>query len=634
MQTIDYRPTLPVIKGLFWALLVLQSGLYTHCSNSSADIGQKLAKVPVLHEGRIKPLDTFARVHLLAFYGRSTLPGISPMDWLLELLLNPQSAYNRPVFKLRNQDTVAALKLPSKDKMVYSFAELSGGMRESYEDIQRLFRLQQKDLSPVQSEMLRTYQAAMVYYEISRSLSLILPEYEIKTERLARELQLPQNTGLTYMQVFGKERQIQNLAQKLIHKDPNTFSSYDLDLLTIGQHLQFMQSDAQTEILRIVPPLWQDDGDVWYSPWAVVQRGRGSAQSARYLDLWHNLAIAWRSQDQQQLTTSAAALQELAGEITERQVNHSRLLLEYYYSLLDFFTWSLVFYVAAFLLLLASWITQPERLYRASWYTLLIAFILHTIGLLFRVYIMERPPVSTLYESILFVGFIAVAGGLYLEKIKSNATGIMLGSVMGAALQFVGLGYAADGDSMGMLVAVLNTNFWLATHVVTITIGYGTSFVGGFLGHVYLVRRFWQPEKKEELNDLYNTMIGVSLVALFFAMFGTILGGIWADQSWGRFWGWDPKENGALLICLWLLIALHGRLSGYFKAIGYALAMVFTNIIVALAWFGVNLLNIGLHSYGFTDSIALNLLLFCSAELMFMAVLYIMIQYKLERRPG
>ena len=105
-------------------------------------------------------------------------------------------------------------------------------------------------------------------------------------------------------------------------------------------------------------------------------------------------------------------------------------------------------------------------------------------------------------------------------------------------------------------------------------------------------------------------------------MLGTILGGIWADQSWGRFWGWDPKENGALLIVMWHLLVLHLRISGLVKSLGYAFVMSFVNIIVAIAWFGVNLLSVGLHSYGFTDSIATNLLIFIIIEFLFCIITF------------
>ena len=105
----------------------------------------------------------------------------------------------------------------------------------------------------------------------------------------------------------------------------------------------------------------------------------------------------------------------------------------------------------------------------------------------------------------------------------------------------------------------------------------------------------------------------VSSKALY-RLTGTILGGIWADQSWGRFWGWDPKENGALLIVMWQIMMLHLRITGLVKPMGFALGMILNNIVVILAWFGVNLLNVGLHSYGFASGIAINISLFISFE--------------------
>ena len=112
-----------------------------------------------------------------------------------------------------------------------------------------------------------------------------------------------------------------------------------------------------------------------------------------------------------------------------------------------------------------------------------------------------------------------------------------------------------------------------------------------------------------------------AIFALLFTAVGTMLGGVWADQSWGRFWGWDPKENGALWIVLWLIWLLHGRLAGQLAPLGFAAGLALVNIVVALAWFGVNLLSVGLHSYGFTDTAAYGLLIFCIAELLIIAAL-------------
>ena len=240
---------------------------------------------------------------------------------------------------------------------------------------------------------------------------------------------------------------------------------------------------------------------------------------------------------------------------------------------------------------------------------------------------MQRPPVATLYESIIFVGGIVALLSLLYEWRRKNTLGLIAGSAAAASLHFIANGYAADGDTMGMLAAVLNSNFWLATHVVVITTGYGCSIVAGILGHVYLLKSIFGKQDLQtqtELSDLSKNMVGASLIALFFCLFGTILGGIWADQSWGRFWGWDPKENGALLIVLWLLMLVHGKISGDLKAFGFAAGLVLTNAIVAIAWFGVNLLNVGLHSYGFTENVALNLFIFVGVEMVLAAVGYIL----------
>ena len=146
------------------------------------------------------------------------------------------------------------------------------------------------------------------------------------------------------------------------------------------------------------------------------------------------------------------------------------------------------------------------------------------------------------------------------------------------------------------------------------------------LAHLYLIKKIINPDDKQHLKKIYDSLLGVTLFALLFTLFGTILGGIWADQSWGRFWGWDPKENGALLIVMWLLMMLHLKISGWVKGPGYALGLVLANITVALAWFGVNLLSVGLHNYGFTEGAALNLLLFTIFELLFGSLLYIKIR--------
>jgi len=173
-----------------------------------------------------------------------------------------------------------------------------------------------------------------------------------------------------------------------------------------------------------------------------------------------------------------------------------------------------------------------------------------------------------------------------------------------------------DGDTLEMLRAVLDTNVWLATHVVTVTLGYSATFLAGFLGIIYILRGLFTKSFDETTaKSLGRMMYGVVCFATLFSFVGTILGGIWADQAWGRFWGWDPKENGALLIVIWNAIILHARWGGYAREQGIAVLTVFGNIVTSLSWFGVNMLGVGLHSYGFVDQAFGPLLAFIVSQL-------------------
>jgi ABC-type transport system involved in cytochrome c biogenesis permease subunit len=150
---------------------------------------------------------------------------------------------------------------------------------------------------------------------------------------------------------------------------------------------------------------------------------------------------------------------------------------------------------------------------------------------------------------------------------------------------------------------VLDSNFWLATHVITISIGYGATFFAGAMAIFYVLKsRITASFTIKEKRSVYKMVYGVICFALLFSFVGTVLGGIWADQSWGRFWGWDPKENGALLIVLWLAIMLHAKMGGYVKENGFMLLAIAGNMVTAFSWFGVNMLGVGVHSYGFMDS--------------------------------
>jgi ABC-type transport system involved in cytochrome c biogenesis permease subunit len=174
--------------------------------------------------------------------------------------------------------------------------------------------------------------------------------------------------------------------------------------------------------------------------------------------------------------------------------------------------------------------------------------------------------------------------------------------MIGFATLIVAHNLAMSGDTLEMMQAVLDNNFWLATHVIVITIGYSAMFVAGALGIIFILMGLFKKDfDRHQARRIGGMTYGIVCFAALFSLVGTILGGIWADQSWGRFWGWDPKENGALLIVLWTAVILHARWGGIARERDIAAMAVVGNIVTSWSWFGTNMLGVGLHSYGFMD---------------------------------
>jgi ABC-type transport system involved in cytochrome c biogenesis permease subunit len=157
-------------------------------------------------------------------------------------------------------------------------------------------------------------------------------------------------------------------------------------------------------------------------------------------------------------------------------------------------------------------------------------------------------------------------------------------------------------DHLDPLVAVLASNYWLTLHVITITLGYAAGLLAALLASIYILMRGLRLDQGDAdlRRGLTLATYGTLCFTLFLSLVGTVLGGIWANDSWGRFWGWDPKENGALLIVIWTLVILHARLGGFLREWGFHLATAFTACVIAFSWWHVNFLGVGLHNYGFT----------------------------------
>ena len=311
----------------------------------------------------------------------------------------------------------------------------------------------------------------------------------------------------------------------------------------------------------------------------------------------------------------------LMHERFEGEVNPARLKLEYLFNQFQSFYQSLQLYVLVTLLIFFSWLGFTRPLQKSAYWLLLLSFTVHTAGLIIRMYLQERPPVTNLYSSAIFVGWAAVLLGIFMERTYRNGLGSAVSGIIGFSTLIIAHNLGTTGDTLEMMRAVLDSNFWLSTHVVTVTLGYSAMFLAGALALIYVIRGVLTTSlDKETARALARMVYGTICFATLFSFAGTMLGGVWADQSWGRFWGWDPKENGALIIVLWCAIVIHARWAKLFGERGLMIAALFGNIVTSWSWFGTNMLGVGLHNYGFMDRAFYALVAFMVSQVILMAI--------------
>jgi ABC-type transport system involved in cytochrome c biogenesis permease subunit len=582
------------MKKILAALL-----LFLCCANIAAAAEPKLdygqfGLLPVLHEGRIKPLDSFARIMLREFSGRDAVHGHGATEWLAEVVFDPAGATETPIFEITNPAVREHFGL-NKKKTLFSFSELAPGLAAHAAETQGLRDADPEKLTAQQQAVLRLYDDVAIYSDLLRSFSAVLP--------LGIDAPSAYGTGKAYIDFRTHEDEIQKNAAKLVRKkgtDPAKYSDDEKKLAAFAFALQEIETaGANNSTLKII----NKDGD-FLSPWqSLLQNGD--------LKIWHNMATAYRTDDAEGWRAATE---------TARGQTPFKIHLEKAYNVIAPFPAAMGFYLLGIIILAAELYRKSRRML----FPLLClgsGLALHIGGIATRIIILNRPPVGTLYESLLFVSLICAGTALALYLRRKNLVALFAGQGTAAFLLFLAPFLLQRGESMEMLVAVLNTSFWLGTHVLCITAGYGISILAATFAHAWFIMRL-KNAPAQQLGLLYDSIYKTTLAALLLTCIGTILGGIWADQSWGRFWGWDPKENGALLIVLWLIWIQHGRIAGRLSRFAFLAAVAFLNVIVAIAWFGVNLLGIGLHSYGFITGIALALALFCAGEILLIAILW------------
>jgi ABC-type transport system involved in cytochrome c biogenesis permease subunit len=565
-------------------------------------------RLPVLLNGRVQPFDSVARNSLLSISGKSTTypahpppptaseklfgltngPEVPALEWLLTTMTRPEVADEMKIFRVQDPDLQGMLGVEQAGLKYFSFNGLTNQIDQIQSQAQKLMASEGaqgeesvKLRSPYQKDMMHLFESIYLYDRLKNSLG---PE---GASDFQRELQV-------YQQSIGPGRIALDLSQE--GKQAN-----EQDLDRIATFFKRYDEVARFAYPLIIPPLPAQPREAWSN-------------------IGTNLMLALRTGELHPADLSYAAI--ATAYRNDKPVEFNRAVAEYrvwlqdnglssalkkgsqefFFNQIEPFYKSIVIYCAALLLGFVVWINLSEPVRRAGFALLILAFVIHSFGLVFRMYLEGRPPVTNLYSSAVFIGWGACLFGIVLERIFRGGIGLVVAGFIGFTTLIIAHHLALGGDTMEMLRAVLDTNLWLSTHVVIVTSGYASMFVAGFLAIIYIVRGFFTHTLTPEIARTLGRMVyGIVCFATLFSFVGTILGGIWADQSWGRFWGWDPKENGALLIVLWNAVILHARWGGMIKERGLMAMAVFGNIVTSFSWFGVNMLGIGLHSYGFMD---------------------------------
>ena len=283
----------------------------------------------------------------------------------------------------------------------------------------------------------------------------------------------------------------------------------------------------------------------------------------------------------------------------------SRIAIELHYNWLAPFKWAWIFYALGAIFFLITLLGWGWGKY-GGFVSLIFAFLLHTYGFVLRIYLTERPPVSNMYESVVWVAWGAVFFALLFEWRQKRIYYVFSACVVATlCLITADVAPAILDPSLQPLVPVLRSHLWLIVHVMTITLGYSAFFLSFILSNIALGWFFKDPRKqlpsqKASILSLTNASYYAIQVGVILLAAGTILGGVWADYSWGRFWGWDPKETWALIALLGYIAVLHGRLAGWLGNFGVLAWSSLCFSLILMAWYGVNfVLGVGLHSYGF-----------------------------------
>jgi hypothetical protein len=463
-----------------WLMLMMIPGLLGLAGSGMlhAEVNslEHLRSMVILENGRKKPLDTFAQNVLKQFSGQSTFQKKPAVQWLARVLFTPEQSSDDKVFLVTNPEVLDSMEVPQEGKARdrYSFSQLNPGLSKLRQLAIKVSRIDDKDRSFVENEIIALYNKLYVYQQLQASFDFLLPNrgFSFTNTEIPEILGLPKDQKyFSFFDLAEKKAKIQAVIASLQEKKQEERSEAAKEIVSLSRRLENWAKFYGELPLTIIPFYSKAEGlEKWQSPWdlaspIILEEGTTIPQA---LYLMRDFQSAYVNNDQQGFDTALKKFNRLIRDQAEGRIRAKAISREVFLNQLDPFYKAMFFYGFAVLFLLLSFLVLKKWLYRFAFLLLILGFLLQLYGVLSRMYIMLRPPVTNLYETFLFTGLIAVLLGIILEFFKKKNIGIATGGAAGLVMLMIAGKYALEGDTMGMLVAVLDSNFWLASHVITI----------------------------------------------------------------------------------------------------------------------------------------------------------------------
>src|SRR5216110_3459617 len=449
---------------------------------------------------------------------------------------------------------------------------------------------------------------------------------QLGLDKTQRRFSFAQLTGSAELQRLATEAQALKRAEKPLNR-------VQQEALSVSDRLTLLAHVMDGSALLIIPAPTSET-DPWVDP-SGWSRYYSETQFAPIRGQLQTVVTAYVNGDSFNFSRAANQLRETLRALSPSiYPKDQQLRLEYFYNHFEPFYRAIWCYGIALVTLIAAHLRKRGRALQSIGVAVaVLGLAFHAAGIVMRCMIASRPPVTNMYESIIWVSFaVSFFGMIFFMRYRARIYLLAALPVTFTALLLVHQMPIAMPSSIDPLVPVLRDNFWLTIHVLTITLSYAAFALAMGFGHILLWRYARNPATASADAPMHFWLYRVLQLGVLLLAAGTILGGVWANYSWGRFWGWDPKETWALIALLCYITTLHGRLAGWWTEFGLVVASVVCFLAVLMAWYGVNfVLGKGLHSYGFGIGGETYVGTFVIADLLFVA--FAIWRHRSSKRP-